>query len=101
MRQPLAIIWEPRSSEAVPVDAQKDAPRANNDVKTLCRSRSRWIAYQRNEFIVISCDRDITTKLSSTSRLIRFLWPGTNPEEEKEIAKQLDSQSAEVKSLKG
>ena len=68
MRQPLAIIWEPRSSEAVPVDAQKDAPRANNDVKTLCRSRSRWIAYQRNEFIVISCDRDITTKLSAVQR---------------------------------
>lgn len=36
-----------------------------------------------------------------TAFLISFLWPGTNPEEEKQIVRQLDSQSAEVKSLKG
>ena len=34
MRQPLVIVWEPRSSEAAPIDALKNAPRADNDVKT-------------------------------------------------------------------
>jgi hypothetical protein len=40
MHRPLAIISEPRSSEAAPVDTQKNAPRANNDENLMQASRS-------------------------------------------------------------